>query len=85
MAKSSTAAAIISALGAVTKDWAKQRKAEERDSTRRANRYFRLIRSREPSLKEIAAEVMEQAYMKASANNTLPANARQVMYARRAR
>ena len=42
MAKSSTAAAIISALGAVTKDWAKQRNAEERDSTRRANRYFRL-------------------------------------------
>jgi hypothetical protein len=83
MAKGSTAEAIISALGAVTKDWAKQRKAEERDSARRANRHYRLIRSREPTLKEVAAEVMEQAYMKASANNTLPANARQVMYAAR--
>jgi hypothetical protein len=49
------------------------------------NRHLRLIQSEyyEPSLKEIAAEVMEQAYLKASANNTLPANARQVMYAAR--
>src|SRR5208337_1609111 len=30
-----------------------------------------------------AARVMEKAYMKASANGTLPANARQVMYAAR--
>jgi hypothetical protein len=83
MAKDSTAEAIISGLRAVTKDWAKQRKAEERDSSRRANRHYRLIRCREPTLKEIAAEVMDQAYLKASANNTLPANARQVMYAAR--
>jgi len=83
MVKDSTAEAIISGLRAVTKDWAKQRKAEERDSSRRANRHYRLIRCREPTLKEIAAEVMEQAYLKASANNTLPANARQLMYAAR--
>ena len=83
MGTNSTAAAILSALGAVTRDWAKQRKAEERDFSRRANRYARLVRSRESTVKEVAAEVMEQAYMKASANNTLPANARQVMYAAR--
>jgi hypothetical protein len=82
-AKSSTAEAIVSALRAVTKDWAKQRKAEERVSSRRANRHYRLIRTRELTVKEVAAEVIPQAYMKASANNTLPANARQVMYAAR--
>jgi DNA topoisomerase VI subunit B len=35
------------------------------------------------SIKTIAWDVMEDAYMKASANNTLPANARQIMYAAR--
>src|SRR5215471_7384417 len=83
MAKSSAAEAIISGLRAVTKDWARQRRAEERDSARRANRHLRLIRSREVSIKDIVGEVMEPAYMNASANNTLPAHARQVMYAAR--
>jgi hypothetical protein len=68
---------------AVTKDWARQRKAEERDSARRVNRHLRLLRSREVSIKDVVAEVMAEAYMNASANNTLPANARQVMYATR--
>jgi len=35
------------------------------------------------TIKAVAYEIMEQAYMKASANNTLPANARQIMYAAR--
>jgi hypothetical protein len=83
MTKSSAAEAIVSALRTVTKDWARQRKAEERGHSRRISRHYRLIQSREPSLKEIAAKVMEKAYLKASANNTLPANARQVMYAAR--
>jgi hypothetical protein len=83
MTKSSAAEAIVSALRTVTKDWARQRKAEERGHSRRINRHYRLIQSREPSLKEIAAKVMEQAYLRASANNALPANARQVMYAAR--
>jgi hypothetical protein len=81
--KTSTAEAVVSAVRSVTKNWARQRKAEERNSARRANRYRRLIRVHEPSMKEVAWEVMERAYMKASANNTLPANARQVMYAAR--
>jgi hypothetical protein len=83
MAKSSTAEAIVSALRVVTNDWARQRKAEERDRSRRINRHHRLIQARKLTVKEAAAEVMEVAYMKASANNTLPANARQVMYAAR--
>ena len=35
------------------------------------------------SQKDAAAQVMEEAYLAASANGTLPANARQVMYAAR--
>lgn len=40
-------------------------------------------KSKGVSIKEIAFEVMEEAYLKASAGNTLPANARQIMYAAR--
>ena len=65
----------------VTKDWAKQRKAEERHTSARANRRARLIRASDYyNFKSAADEVMEQAYMAASANGTLPASARQVMY-----
>jgi len=49
------------------------------DELRRANR------ARELSIKEAAYEVMADAYMEASTNNTLPANARQIMYAARPR
>jgi hypothetical protein len=35
------------------------------------------------SFKDAAAEIMEQAYLTVSDNNTLPANARQIMYAAR--
>ena len=68
----------------VTKDHAKAK--------RRADRQNRLSRSqlahlsRGPSrycIKWAANDVMEEAYLKASANNTLPANARQIMYAAR--
>ena len=55
MAKNSTADAIISALGAVTRDSAKQRKAEERHASAVRNRYARLVRSRESTVKEVAA------------------------------
>lgn len=40
-------------------------------------------RSRTVSIKDAAYDVMEQAYLKASAGGTLPANARQIMYAAR--
>jgi len=80
MAKSSTAGAIVSALRAVTKDWAKQRKAEERHASAVRNRRERLTRFRRVTIKDVAWEVMEPAYMAASAKGTLPAAARQVMY-----
>jgi Topoisomerase 6 subunit A/Spo11, Toprim domain len=67
----------------VTKNWAKQRKAEERHASAAANRRARLISSYRETIKDVAFEVMEKAYLAASTNDTLPATARQVMYAAR--
>ena len=75
---------IIGAVQGVTKKWAKQRKREEREASARA----------EPALRDDAtplrhasarppARVMEQAYLKASANGT-PAGARPADHVRRA-
>jgi Topoisomerase 6 subunit A/Spo11, Toprim domain len=74
---------IIDGVRFVTKAWAKQRKAEERHESQRAIRLDRLIRSRRVTIKDAAWEVMREAYMVASANDSLPANARQIMYAAR--
>jgi hypothetical protein len=43
----------------------------------------RMTRERGVSFKEAAAEIMEEAYDKVSGGGTLPANARQLMYAAR--
>jgi hypothetical protein len=64
----------------VTKDWAKQRKAEERHASALANRANLIRASDYHNFKSASFEVMERAYMAASANGTLPASARQVMY-----
>ena len=62
----------------VTKDWTKQKIREVRDRNARASRYRPPPRT---SQKELVATYIEEAYLKASDNDTLPANARQVMYA----
>jgi hypothetical protein len=64
----------------VTKSWAKQRKAEERHASAEANRRARLTRVRYHNFRSASFQVMERAYMAASAEGTLPASARQVMY-----
>jgi len=76
---------ISSAVGSVTKTWAKQVKAEERRSNAYYNRRDAMVRSRGTTLKEAAYSVMAEAYAKASGNGTYPANARQIMYAARGR
>jgi hypothetical protein len=48
-----------------------------------STRYARMTAERRTSQKAAAEQVMEEAYMLASANDTLPAAARQVMYAAR--
>ena len=73
---------IIGAVTGVTKKWAKQRKAEERHANAEANRRFVMTSSRY-TIKDAAWDVMEDAYLKASGGGTLPAHARQVMYAAR--
>jgi hypothetical protein len=77
------ASAIIGAVEGVTKGWTKQRKAEERDYSRRLNRQAALTRMRRVTIKEAACQVMAEAYLKASSGGTLPAAARQIMYAAR--
>jgi hypothetical protein len=74
---------IVDLVRKVSKKWTKQRKAEERERSARANRYDRLVRSQRVTIKDVAYSYMETAYMAASANGTLPANARQIMYAAR--
>jgi hypothetical protein len=75
--------AIVEIIRRVTGKWAKQRKREERETAAALNRRHALIRRQSVTVKDAAWEIMEAAYLKASANGTLPAHARQVMYAAR--
>ena len=74
------ASAIIGAAEGVTAKWAKQRKREEREYSAIRYRRDRMLRSSRVTIKDAAFACMEEAYLAASANGTLPANARQVMY-----
>ena len=77
-------AALRKSMQKVTKDWTKaKRHADKRNrlQERQLDRFARY--ERHVSIKDAAYQVMERAYLKASANNTLPANARQIMYATR--
>ena len=75
--------AIIGAVQGVTKKWAKQRKKEEREASARLNRRYVMTQTYHVSIREAAWDIMEEAYLKASANGRLPAHARQIMYAAR--
>ena len=75
--------AIFDAVRSVTGAWARQRKAEEREVARLSRRRDALIRSQRMTVREAAWRIMPQAYLKASSNGTLPAHARQIMYAAR--
>ena len=74
---------IIGAIRAGTQKWTKTRKTEERSPAARRYRYSRMTRERGISIKEAAAEILPEAYDKVSGNGSLPANARQIMYAAR--
>jgi hypothetical protein len=77
--------AIINALKHVTKPWARQRKREEREAKASARRHQALVASHRVTLKEVAYEVMQQSYLEASANGTLPTLPRQIFYRARPR
>lgn len=77
-------AAIASATKTATKQWKDaKRKADKQD--RVSSTRLRQLRYAPPrvSIREVAFNVMEEAYMKASANGKYYANARQIMYAAR--
>src|SRR6516164_2510879 len=75
--------ALVAAITGVTKKWTKQRKREERERSAIMNRHYAMTRYRTVSIREAAWQTMQRAFLQASANNTLPANARQIMYAAR--
>jgi hypothetical protein len=75
--------AILGLTKSVTKDWTRQRKAEERNANAAAARTTRMIRSERLTIKDAAFQVMDEAYDKASAGGTLPVNPRQIYYAAR--
>jgi hypothetical protein len=84
----SPAQAIIAATRAVTKDWAKQIKAEERDHSAALGRRVRLVRSDRTTLRTAAFYVMEKSYSIASdggSRGRLPVKPRQIMYVARPR
>jgi len=74
--------AITKGVTSVSKEWTKYRKKEYRSQTlgRRAREDLMYGRIWEKSIKDIAYECMEEAYLKASGGGSLPASARQIMY-----
>src|SRR5271166_5122813 len=89
--------ALASVVTKATGKWTATKKSEERRPSYVSYRRVRMTAARGLSQKDAAAQVMEAAYMAASAqvmeaaymaasvNGTLPATARQVMYAARPR
>jgi hypothetical protein len=67
----------------VTDKWRKQNVREIRDARAQSRRRETFIRVRPVTVQKAAWEVMEQAYLKASAGGTLPVRPRQIMYAER--
>jgi hypothetical protein len=74
---------LIDAIEKAAAKWTKTKKSEERHPGYVMYRRARMTSAKGMSQKESAAQVMEAAYLAASGNGTLPATARQVMYAAR--
>ena len=71
---------IIDCVETATAKWTKQKKSEERHPGNVRYRVSRMTREPRTTQKDAAWEVMEAAYMAASTNDTLPAQARQIYY-----
>lgn len=70
----------------VLKDWARHKRQQERNEIASMKALIALekaYKEKPVKIRDAAFQVMEQAYLKASDNNSLPANARQIMYAAR--
>jgi hypothetical protein len=71
---------ILDAVETATSKWTRQKKSEERPPGNIRYRVSRMTREPRTTQKEAAWEVMEAAYMAASAGDKLPAKARQIYY-----
>jgi DNA topoisomerase 6 subunit A-like protein len=71
---------ILDAVESATSKWTRQKKSEERHPGMIRYRMSRLTKEPRTSQKEAAWQVMEEAYMRASGNDTLPALVRQIFY-----
>jgi hypothetical protein len=71
---------IIDAVETATSKWTRQKKSEERHPGMIRYRVSRMTREPRTTQKEAAWQIMEEAYMAASGNGTLPALARQIFY-----
>src|SRR5215468_6415399 len=76
---------ILDAVESATSKWTRQKKSEERHPGMVRYRVSRLTKVPRTSQKDAAWQIMPTAYMAASANDTLPAKARQVFYQARPR
>lgn len=71
---------ILDAVETATSKWTRQAKSEERHPGMVRYRVSRMTKEPRTTQKEAAWEIMEEAYMAASADDTLPALARQIFY-----
>jgi hypothetical protein len=71
---------IIDAVETATSKWTRQKKSEERHPGMIRYRTSRMTKEPKTSQKEAAWQVMEAAYLAASADDSLPALARQIFY-----
>jgi Topoisomerase 6 subunit A/Spo11, Toprim domain len=71
---------MIDAVEAATSKWTRQKKSEERHPGMIRYRVSRMTKEPRTTQKEAAWQIMEEAYMAASGNDTLPALARQIFY-----
>jgi Topoisomerase 6 subunit A/Spo11, Toprim domain len=71
---------MLDAVETATSKWTRQKKSEERHPGMIRYRMSRMTKEPRTSQKDAAWAIMEEAYLKASANDTLPALARQIYY-----
>jgi hypothetical protein len=71
---------IIDVVETATSKWTRQKKSEERHPGNIRYRTARMTREPRVTQKDAAWEILEDAYMAASGNGSLPASARQIFY-----
>jgi Topoisomerase 6 subunit A/Spo11, Toprim domain len=71
---------MIDAVESATRKWTRQKKSEERHPGMIRYRMSRMTKEPRTTQKDAAWQIMEEAYMAASGNGTLPALARQIFY-----